>query len=75
MVSSIVTSKGATTLSKAVRQALRVAARDWVRHVVHNNEVRLLPVRPIVPLFGRTEARWPARVTGRHGTRHCGGSV
>ena len=59
MVSSTFTSKGQTTLSKAVRQALRVAARDRVRHAVHNNAVRLLPVRPIVPLFGALKPDGP----------------
>ena len=52
MVSSTITSKGQTTLPKLVRQALGVAAGDRVRYVVHDNEVRLLPVRPIGRLFG-----------------------
>ena len=52
MVSSTITSKGQTTLPKAVRQALGVTAGDRVCYVVHDNAVRLLPVRPIGRLFG-----------------------
>ena len=52
MVSSTITSKGQTTLPKPVRQALGVTAGDRVCYVVHDNAVRLLPVRPIGRLFG-----------------------
>lgn len=52
MVSSTITSKGQTTLPKPVRQALGVTAGDRVCYVVHDNSVRLLPVRPIGRLFG-----------------------
>ena len=46
------TAKGRTTLPKPVREALGVRAGDRVRYVVLDDEVRLLPVRPIGRLFG-----------------------
>ena len=53
MVESAVTSKGQTTLPKAVREALGVGPGDRVRYVIlDNGEVRMLPVRPISELFG-----------------------
>ncbi len=53
MVESAVTSKGQTTLPKSVRKALGVSTGDRVRYVILDNEVRLLPLRPISRLFGR----------------------
>lgn len=52
MVESAITSKGQTTLPKSVRQALGVKTGDRVRYVILDNEVRILPVRPIGRLFG-----------------------
>ena len=52
MVQSAITSKGQTTLPKSVREALGVRAGDRVRYVILDNEVRILPVRPIDRLFG-----------------------
>ncbi len=52
MVESAITSKGQTTLPKSVRQALGVKAGDRVRYVILDNEVRILPARPIGRLFG-----------------------
>ena len=52
MVQSAITSKGQTTLPKSVREALGVRAGDRVRYVILDNEVRILPVRPIGRLFG-----------------------
>ena len=52
MISATITSKGQTTLPKAVRLALGVGAGDRVCFVVQDNEVRLLPMRPIGRLFG-----------------------
>lgn len=53
MIESAVTSKGQTTLPKAVREALGVGPGDRVRYVIlDNGEVRMLPVRPISELFG-----------------------
>ena len=52
MVESAITSKGQTTLPKSVRQALGVKTGDRVRYVILDNEVRILPVRPVGRLFG-----------------------
>ena len=52
MVESSITSKGQTTLPKSVRQALGVKTGDRVRYVILDNEVRMLPVRPIGRPFG-----------------------
>ena len=52
MLESRITTKGQTTLPKAVRDALAVEAGDRVRYVVLNGEVRIRPVRPITRLFG-----------------------
>ena len=53
MIESAVTSKGQTTLPRAVREALKVGSGDRVRYVIlDNNEVRILPVRPLSRLFG-----------------------
>ncbi|MXY38408.1 MAG: AbrB/MazE/SpoVT family DNA-binding domain-containing protein [Rhodospirillaceae bacterium] len=53
MVESAVTAKGQTTLPKPVRRALGIEPGDRVRYVIFdNNEVRLLPVRPVARLFG-----------------------
>ena len=53
MIESAVTSKGQTTLPRAVREALGVVPGDRVRYVIFdNNEVRILPVRPVSRLFG-----------------------
>ena len=52
MVKSVITSKGQTTLPKSVRRALGVKTGDRVRYVILDNEVRILPVRPIGRLFG-----------------------
>ena len=52
MITSAITSKGRTTLPKAVRDALGVGAGDRVRYVILDNTVRVLPVRPAGRLFG-----------------------
>ena len=52
MLESSVTKKGQTTLPKPVRDTLGVQAGDRVRYVVLDDEVRILPVRPIRRLFG-----------------------
>ena len=59
MMMSTVTSKGQTTLPKPVRLALGVGAGDRVRYVVHGDEVRLLPIRPIGRLFGALKHEGP----------------
>ena len=52
MIESGITSKGQTTLPKAVRDALSVQAGDRVRYIIQDGEVRIMPVRPITRLFG-----------------------
>ena len=53
MLNSVITSKGQTTLPKAVREALGVELGDRVRYVIFdNNEVRIIPMRPLSRLFG-----------------------
>ncbi len=62
MITSTITSKGQTTLPKQVREALGVGAGDRVRYVILDNEVRVLPMRPIGRLFGALKHDGP-RVT------------
>ena len=52
MITSAITAKGQTTLPKPVREALGVGAGDRVRYVILDNEVQVLPVRPVGRLFG-----------------------
>lgn len=52
MIESSITSKGQTTLPKAVREALSVEAGDRVRYIVKDDEVRIRKVKPIDRLFG-----------------------
>ena len=60
MIESGITSKGRTTLPKAVREALSLGAGDRVRYVIDNGEVRIIPVRPIGRLFGVLRHDGPA---------------
>ncbi len=62
MLTSAITSKGRTTLPKPVREALGVGAGNRVRYVILDNEVRVLPMRPIGRLFGALKHDGP-RVT------------
>ena len=52
MLESRITTKGQTTLPKAVREALGVRPGDRVRYIVLDGEVRIRAVRPIQRLFG-----------------------
>jgi len=52
VIESVLTSKGQTTLPKAVREALGISPGDRVRYVILGREVRIFPVRPIGRLFG-----------------------
>ena len=52
MIESGITSRGQTTLPKAVREALSVRSGDRVRYINQDCEVRIVPVRPIARLFG-----------------------
>ena len=60
MIESAITSKGQTTLPKAVREALGVRAGDRVRYVIFDDEVRILPVCPVNRLFGVLQHTGPA---------------
>lgn len=70
MIQAAITSKGQTTLPKAVREALRVQPGDRVCYVILENEVRMLPVRPLARLFGTFKHDGPA-VTLSHIACHC----
>ena len=59
MIESGITSKGQTTLPKAVREALSVQAGDRIRYVIEGSEVRILPVRPIDRLYGALQYDGP----------------
>ena len=52
MVESRITSKGRTTLPKSVREALGVRPGDRVRYLILDDEVRIIPVRPLARLSG-----------------------
>ncbi len=53
VVDSAIMSKGRTTLPKVVREALGVMPGDRVRYVIFDdNDVRMIPVRPLSRLFG-----------------------
>ncbi len=59
MIESGITSKGQTTLPKAVREALAVQPGDRVRYVILEGEVRIMPVRSVERLFGVLEHHGP----------------
>ena len=52
MLESGITTKGQTTLPKAVREALGAGPGDRVRYILLDGEVRIRAVRPIQRLFG-----------------------
>ncbi len=60
MIESGITSKGQTTLPRAVRDALSLHAGDRVRYIIQDGEVRIMPVRPIARLFGALRHDGPA---------------
>ena len=51
MFESSITTKGQTTLPKAVRDSLAVKAGDKVRYVIVDEGVLIMPVRPTSRLF------------------------
>ncbi|MDE0162883.1 MAG: AbrB/MazE/SpoVT family DNA-binding domain-containing protein [Gemmatimonadota bacterium] len=55
-----ITSRGQTTLPKAVRQALSVGAGDRVRYIIDGDTVRIVPVRTVNRLFGILRYDGPA---------------
>ena len=60
MIESRINRRGQTTLPKAVRETLGISGPDRVRYVICEDEVRILPVRPIGRLFGALEHDGPA---------------
>ena len=60
MFESGITTKGQTTLPKAVRNALALAPGDRVRYIILDGEVRMIKVRPINRLFGVLPHKGPA---------------
>ena len=64
-IESVITSKGQTTLPKAVREALGVVPGDRVRYFILDNEVRMLPVRSLSQLFGALKHAGPSVTLSR----------
>ena len=58
MPKSKITSKGRTTLPKSVREALGVSQGDYVRYVILDEGVRVLPMRSIKSLFGALKSQY-----------------
>ena len=58
MIESSITTKGQTTLPKAVRDALGVRPGDRVRYLI-DDDVRILPVRSMNRLFGALKTDGP----------------
>ncbi len=52
MIESAITSKGQTTLPKAVRDALSLTAGDRVRYTILDSEVRIRKILPLNRLYG-----------------------
>ena len=52
MIESRITSRGQTTLPKAVREALAAQPGDRLRYTILDGEVRIRAVRPIQRLYG-----------------------
>ncbi len=52
MIESGITSKGQTTLPKAVREALGVQPGDRVRYAILEGKVMMMPAKPVSRLFG-----------------------
>ena len=61
MVESTITSKGQTTLPKPVRDALGVKPGDRVRYLILDDEVRIVPMRPLARLFGMLKYDGPPK--------------
>ena len=59
MIESGITSKGQTTLPKAVREALGVKPGDRVRYAIVDGRVMMFPALPAARLFGRLKYDGP----------------
>lgn len=60
MLESTITSRGQTTVPKAVREALALKAGDRVRYTIEGSAVRIFPLRPISRLRGIVQHKGPA---------------
>ena len=59
MLESTITSRGQTTVPKAVRKALELKAGDRVRSTIEGSVVRIRPLRPISRLRGIVQHKVP----------------
>lgn len=59
MLESTITSRGQTTVPKAVREALELKAGDRVRYTIEGSAVRIRPLRPISRLRGIVQHQGP----------------
>ncbi len=61
MIESGITSKGQTTLPKAVREALGVKPGDRIRYAILDGKVMMLPALPAARLIGRLQYNGPPK--------------
>ena len=59
MLESTITSRGQTTVPKAVRKALDLQAGDRVRYTIEDGVARIHPLRPISRLRGIVQHQGP----------------
>lgn len=59
MLESTITSRGQTTVPKAVREALELKAGDRIRYTIEGSAVRVCPLRPISRLRGIVQRQGP----------------
>ena len=59
MLESTITSRGQTTVPKAVREALELKAGDRVRYSIEGSVVQIRPLRPISRLRGIVQHKGP----------------
>ena len=60
MIQSTITSKGQTTLPKLIRDTLGIGPGDQVCYaILDNNEVRIIPARPLSRLYGFLSYKGP----------------
>lgn len=61
MLESYIDKNGRITLPKTIQSVLGVQPGDRLRFVIADNQVRILPVRPINRLFGALQRKGDAR--------------
>ena len=61
MIESGITSKGQTTIPKAVREALGVKPGDRIRYAILDERVMMLPALPAARLYGRLQYNGPPK--------------